>query len=134
MIDADGVWVRSPDPDPLNPGSHLYSSAHRGCYAAWAARQDATRVDEQPSGLYQVTGRGVTSTAGTRTGALALAEYREARAPADLELFLRTAPAWNCISYPGGMHCLTGTSACAWCGMTRAEITEDDAQRAREGA
>ena len=32
MIDADGVWVRSPDPDPLNPGSYLYSSAHRDCY------------------------------------------------------------------------------------------------------
>jgi hypothetical protein len=35
-IRADGVWVRSPDPDPLNPGSHVYSSAHRDCYEAWA--------------------------------------------------------------------------------------------------
>ncbi len=32
-INTDGVWVRSPDPDPLNnPGSYLYSSAHRDCY------------------------------------------------------------------------------------------------------
>lgn len=37
-ITADGVWVRSPDPDPLNPGSHLYSSAHRDCFEAWQAR------------------------------------------------------------------------------------------------
>ena len=35
-ISSDGVWVRSPDPDPLNPGSHLYSSAHSDCYANWA--------------------------------------------------------------------------------------------------
>lgn len=40
-IRSDGVWVRSPDPDPLNPGSHLYSSAHRDCYEAWAARVTA---------------------------------------------------------------------------------------------
>ena len=38
-INSDGVWVRSPDPDPLNPGSHLYSSAHRDCYEHWAASE-----------------------------------------------------------------------------------------------
>ena len=37
-IMSDGVWVRSPDPDPLNPGSHLYSSAHRDCFEARQAR------------------------------------------------------------------------------------------------
>ena len=34
-IPSDGVWVRSPDPN--NPGSHVYSSAHRDCYENWAA-------------------------------------------------------------------------------------------------
>lgn len=29
-ITSDGVWVRKPD--SLNPGSHVYSSAHRDCY------------------------------------------------------------------------------------------------------
>lgn len=29
-IREDGVWVRYPD--SLNPGSHVYSSAHRTCY------------------------------------------------------------------------------------------------------
>lgn len=29
-ITSDGVWVRYPD--SLNPGSHVYSSAHRACY------------------------------------------------------------------------------------------------------
>jgi hypothetical protein len=38
-ITSGGVWVRSPDPDPLNPGSHLYSSAHRDCYERWAASE-----------------------------------------------------------------------------------------------
>jgi hypothetical protein len=38
-ITSDGVWVRSPD--PLVPGSHFYSSAHRDCYEAWAAREEA---------------------------------------------------------------------------------------------
>lgn len=38
-ITADGVWVRSPDPDPLNHGSHVYSSAHRDCAEAWQARE-----------------------------------------------------------------------------------------------
>jgi hypothetical protein len=35
-IMSDGVWVRLPD--SLNPGSHVYSSAHRDCYEARAAR------------------------------------------------------------------------------------------------
>jgi hypothetical protein len=35
-IRADGVWVRHPD---LNQGGHLFSSAHRGCYERWAARE-----------------------------------------------------------------------------------------------
>lgn len=39
-INSDGVWVRSPDPDPLNPGSHLYSSAHRDCFDAWQASEE----------------------------------------------------------------------------------------------
>ncbi len=38
-INSDGVWVRSPDPDPLNPGSHIYSSAHRDCFEAWQQRE-----------------------------------------------------------------------------------------------
>jgi hypothetical protein len=122
-IRSDGVWVRSPDPDPLNPGSHVYSSAHRDCYEAWADSQDAIRVDEQPSGMFQVTSGGVIRTLGTRTDARALAAYLEARAPVDPELFRRTAPAWNCVDYPDGMHYLPGTSTCAWCGMTRTEIT-----------
>lgn len=41
-ITSDGVWVKSPDPDPLNPGSHLYSSAHRDCYENWAASEKQT--------------------------------------------------------------------------------------------
>jgi hypothetical protein len=131
-IRSDGVWVRSPGPDTLNPGSHVYSSAHRDCYEAWADDQGATRVDGQPNGMYHVTSGGVTRQAGTRTDALALAEYLAApRAPVDPELFKRTAPAWNCVSYPGGMHYLAGEQleVCAWCGMTRAEIAEDDARR-----
>lgn len=31
-IREDGVWVRYPD--SLNPGSYVYSSAHRDCYEA----------------------------------------------------------------------------------------------------
>ena len=54
---------------------------------------------------------------------------RKTRIPVDPELFRRTAPAWNCVDYPGAMHYLPGTDTCAWCGMTRAEITEDDRQR-----
>ena len=125
-IRSDGVWVRSPDPDPLNPGSHLYSSAHRDCYEAQAYRQDATRIDEQPSGMYQVTSRGIIRTAGTRTDALALAQYLASRTPADPDLFRQTAPTWNCVDYPGAMHYLPGAGPCAWCGMTRAEITDQE--------
>jgi hypothetical protein len=129
-IRSDGVWVRSQDPDPLNPGSHVYSSAHRDCYEAWSACQDAVRADEQPSGLYQVTRGEVTRTSGTRADALALAEFIGTRTAVNPELFARTAPAWNCVDYPGAMHYLPGTRACQWCGMTRAEIAEDDRQRA----
>ncbi len=38
-ISADGVWVRSPGPDPLYPGRHVYSSAHRDCYERRAASE-----------------------------------------------------------------------------------------------
>ena len=40
-IHSNWVWVRSLDPDPLNPDSHLYSSAHRDCFEASQARKDA---------------------------------------------------------------------------------------------
>ena len=45
------------------------------------ARQNATRVDEQPNGMYQVTSGGIIRTAGTRTDARALAEERRRREP-----------------------------------------------------
>jgi hypothetical protein len=51
------------------------------------------------------------------------------RTPVNPELFRRTAPAWNCVDFPGAMHYLPSTDACAWCGMTRAEIAADDRQR-----
>ena len=38
-ITTEGVWVRSPDPDPLLPDSFIYSSAHQDCYQAWKARE-----------------------------------------------------------------------------------------------
>ena len=41
-IKRDGVWVRSPNPDPLS-GGHLYSSAHRDCFEAWQAREQQGR-------------------------------------------------------------------------------------------
>lgn len=37
-ISADGVWVRSSDPQV--PGSHMYSSAHRDCFEAWQQREE----------------------------------------------------------------------------------------------
>ena len=50
--------------------------------------------------------------------------------PADLELFRRTAPQWNCVDYPGeGMH-YTSRGDCIWCGMTREQIAAE--HRARE--
>lgn len=37
--------------------------------------------------------------------------------PVDRELFERTAPAWNCVAYPGeGMHYLAPDGRCLWCG------------------
>ena len=51
--------------------------------------------------------------------------------PVDAELFKRTAPAWNCVDYPGdGMHYTPGAVGCAWCGMTREQIAAE--HRARE--
>jgi hypothetical protein len=38
-IESDGVWVRSPHPDPLSGGKHLYTSAHRDCFEAWKASE-----------------------------------------------------------------------------------------------
>lgn len=37
------------------------------------------------------------------------------RKPVDQELFDRTAPRWNCVDYPGGMHYMRG-GRCRWCG------------------
>lgn len=46
--------------------------------------------------------------------------------PIDPELFARTAPAWNCIADPAeGPHYIgTPDGSCAWCGMTKEEITD----------
>jgi hypothetical protein len=51
--------------------------------------------------------------------------------PVDPDLFRRTAPEWNCVSYPGdGMHYTPGPDGrCAWCGMTRDQITAERAAR-----
>jgi hypothetical protein len=82
-VDAIRAQLRSQvaEPDPLNPGSHLYSSAHRDCYEAWAGRQGAVR-DRQRSGTWHVIHAGrIYPEPGTRTivDARALAEYLEAR-------------------------------------------------------
>ncbi len=46
--------------------------------------------------------------------------------PVNPELFRRTAPAWNCVDYPGeGMHYTPGTESCQWCGMTRDQINAE---------
>lgn len=37
------------------------------------------------------------------------------RKPVDQELFDRTAPRWNCVDYPDGMHYMSG-NRCLWCG------------------
>jgi len=51
--------------------------------------------------------------------------------PVDAELFARTAPAWNCVDYPGdGMHYTGPRGDCAWCGMSREQIAAE--HRARE--
>lgn len=48
------------------------------------------------------------------------------RQPVDRELFNRTAPEWNCVAYPGeGMHLLSGTGSCGWCGMSGEQITAE---------
>lgn len=40
--------------------------------------------------------------------------------PIDAELFARTAPAWNCVDFPGeGMHLLARDGSCLWCGAAR---------------
>jgi hypothetical protein len=60
MIDANGVWVRSPD--PLNPGSYLYSSAHRDCYerrqASAKAAVSQPVLNEERAALAEGTVRG----------------------------------------------------------------------------
>jgi hypothetical protein len=46
--------------------------------------------------------------------------------PVDVELFNRTAPAFNCIDYPGrGPHLLPG-KVCVWCGLSAEEIAAAD--------
>lgn len=44
--------------------------------------------------------------------------------PVDPEMFKRTAPNWNCIDYPGGMHYMTSDN-CGWCGRSREEIAKE---------
>jgi len=46
--------------------------------------------------------------------------------PVNPELFHRTAPKWNCVDYPDGMHYTPGAS-CLWCGKTREQIARDAA-------
>jgi hypothetical protein len=43
----------------------------------------------------------------------------------DQELFDRTAPKWNCVDYPDGMHNISG-QRCLWCGRTSAQIRENE--------
>ena len=46
--------------------------------------------------------------------------------PVNPELFRRTAPAWNCVDYPGdGPHYLNRSGGCQWCGMTRDQINAE---------
>jgi len=46
--------------------------------------------------------------------------------PVNPELFRRTAPAWNCVDYPGeGPHYLNRSGSCQWCGMTRDQINAE---------
>lgn len=56
--------------------------------------------------------------------------------PVDPELFRRTAPAWNCVDFPGeGMHLLAGR-ICQWCGAfvcPRCGKASQSADDAREG-
>jgi hypothetical protein len=52
-ITSGGVWVRSPAPDPLSQGRYLYSSAHRDCFEAWAAREAKTPCAGCGGGYWQ---------------------------------------------------------------------------------
>ena len=47
--------------------------------------------------------------------------------PVDPELFARTAPQWNCVSYPlDGPHYTPGIGGdCAWCGKSAGKITAE---------
>ena len=55
--------------------------------------------------------------------------------PIDAELFRRTAPAWNCVDYPGdGMHYTGRDGGCEWCGMTRGQIRAEHEQREAQTA
>lgn len=38
-----------------------------------------------------------------------------------------TAPAWNCVDYPDGMHLLNHEGGCSWCGFTRDQIRAERA-------
>lgn len=50
--------------------------------------------------------------------------------PVNRELFDRTAPAWNCVDYPGdGMHLLGAGGGCRWCGHTREQIAAERTTR-----
>lgn len=57
-IHSDGVWVRYPD--SLNPGGHLYTSAHRDCYERWERDEhnaDGDRYeDTSVSGIFPGVG------------------------------------------------------------------------------
>jgi len=49
--------------------------------------------------------------------------------PVNQELFDRTAPAFNCVDYPGeGMHYVP-SNTCLWCGMTREQIRAQHDER-----
>jgi hypothetical protein len=52
--------------------------------------------------------------------------------PVNVELFNRSAPAWNCVDYPNdGMHYVDvlGDGSCFWCGMSRTEMAQEWADR-----
>lgn len=45
------------------------------------------------------------------------------RRPVDMESYKRTAPAFNCITYPGrGMHYMWPGVGCQWCGRSAEEV------------
>lgn len=43
------------------------------------------------------------------------------------ELFDRTAPKWNCVDFPDGMHYM-GVHKCQWCGKTDEQIKAGEKQ------